>query len=123
MLRMNDGWLVLQVVGILMSPSWAFALDAPQLTGIVVDASGGRALARVRVRIDGTAQTTMTDDLGEFSFDDLTPGDHTLLAETVGYRRSLRRSVNTMSRPFVRPMGLWADGMASQPDSGYPERP
>jgi len=45
MLRMNDGWLVLQVVGILMSPSWAFALDAPQLTGIVVD----DAVRRLRV--------------------------------------------------------------------------
>src|SRR5215471_8455513 len=77
----------LLLLGLLLgSTPRASALDGPQLTGIVIDASGGERLARVRIRIDGTARTAITNDLGEFSFDDLTAGEHTLVAETVGYR-------------------------------------
>jgi hypothetical protein len=51
-----------------------------------VDASGGERLARVRIRIDGADHETISNEIGEFTFDDLPPGEHTLIAETVGYR-------------------------------------
>src|SRR5262252_3165716 len=86
---MNDRWpcsvLLLLALILAMAPS-AFALDGPQLAGTVSDASSGERLARVRIRLDGTSRETVTNDMGEFTFDDVAPGEHTLIAETVGYR-------------------------------------
>jgi len=78
--------LVLPMTLVLALTSRVFALDGPQLAGTVVDASSGERLARVRVRLDGTSRETMTNDIGEFAFDDVTPGEYTLIVETVGYR-------------------------------------
>jgi hypothetical protein len=86
---MKDRWLrsaVLQLALILATASSTFAVDGPQLAGTVRDASSGERLARVRIRIDGMSGETVTNEMGEFAFDDVTPGEHTLFAETVGYR-------------------------------------
>lgn len=75
---MNDRWSfsVLQQVALMLAlASSAFAIDRPQLAGTVVDASSGERLARVRVRIEGTSRETVTGDIGEFTFDDLAPGE------------------------------------------------
>ncbi|HJZ77776.1 MAG TPA: carboxypeptidase regulatory-like domain-containing protein [Vicinamibacterales bacterium] len=53
---------------------------------MVLDATSGERLARVRVRLDDPKRETTTNEVGEFAFDDVAPGDHTLTAETVGYR-------------------------------------
>ncbi|HUC75584.1 MAG TPA: TonB-dependent receptor [Vicinamibacterales bacterium] len=86
---MKDRWLcsVLLPLALIfaLAPS-AIALDGSQLAGTVSDASSGERLARVRIRIDGTSRETVTNDRGEFTFDDVAPGEHTLIAETVGYR-------------------------------------
>ncbi|HMF99432.1 MAG TPA: TonB-dependent receptor [Vicinamibacterales bacterium] len=74
------------VSGVLLASAPAPALAAPSVRGIVIDASGGERLARVRIRIEGTGQATVTNEVGEFTFDDLAAGEHTLIAETVGYR-------------------------------------
>src|SRR5499427_4875356 len=77
---------IVTVSGVLLASAPAPALAAPSVRGIVIDASGGERLARVRIRIEGTGQATVTNEVGEFTFDDLAAGEHTLIAETVGYR-------------------------------------
>jgi hypothetical protein len=61
------------------------AADA-QVTGRVVDARGGEPLARVRVRLLGGQQESLTDAQGRFSIAEVAPGDYVLHVETVGYR-------------------------------------
>ena len=65
----------------------AAAADVASVTGIVVDTASGERLARVRVRLDDDERETTTNDLGEFAFDNVAAGNHTLMVETVGYRR------------------------------------
>jgi carboxypeptidase family protein len=57
------------------------------LSGRVVDAVTGRAVARARVRLQGGAQrsSTLTDDGGAFSFAELPPGGYSLFADKSGY--------------------------------------
>ena len=79
--------MALLVIGVLIVPSRVLvALAGTHLKGIVVDASTAERLARVRLRLDNAGRDTVTNDVGEFTFDDLEPGEHTLVAETVGYR-------------------------------------
>lgn len=52
------------------------------ISGLVVDATDGRTLARVAVRLygRGVMQTRLTDDKGRVTFSDLPPGDFTINA-------------------------------------------
>ena len=43
-------------------------------------------LANATVRLIETGQSTLTDENGEFRFDNLSPGDYTLSVVAVGYR-------------------------------------
>ena len=43
-------------------------------------------LANATVRLVETGQSTLTDENGEFRFDDLPPGDYTLNVIAIGYR-------------------------------------
>jgi carboxypeptidase-like protein len=79
--------VALLLIGVLIAPGRVlFALASTNLKGIVVDASTAERLARVRLRLDNAGRDTVTNDVGEFAFDDLEPGEHTLVSETVGYR-------------------------------------
>src|SRR5262249_8996794 len=53
--------------------------------GRVIDARTGAPLAGVRVADDGGLGSTLTDDTGAFTLDELPPGRRTLLASLVGY--------------------------------------
>ena len=76
------------------------------LSGRVVDAVTGRAVARARVRLQGGAQrsSTLTDDGGAFSFAQLPPGGYSVFADKSGYLpgrfpdpgRSLRNRTQTI---------------------------
>lgn len=57
-----------------------------QVTGSIVDARGGEALAKVDVQLAGTAFRTLSDPLGHFQISGLPPGDYVLNVSTVGYR-------------------------------------
>src|SRR5437016_1759095 len=79
--------VTLLLIGVLIAPGRVlFGLAGTRLKGIVVDASTAERLARVRLRLDNAGRDTVTNAVGEFAFDDLEPGEHTLVAETVGYR-------------------------------------
>ncbi len=53
------------------------------LEGIVTDAVGGDRLEGVKVTING--QTTFTDSIGRYGFQDLPVGTYTLTFEADGY--------------------------------------
>jgi hypothetical protein len=56
------------------------------VSGRVVDARGGEALARVRVRLVGTGVETSTNSDGRYRLDSTPAGAYVLQVETVGYR-------------------------------------
>lgn len=56
-----------------------------RLSGRVVDARTGEAIAKVRVIVSGTDQSTTTDDLGAFAFENLTAGQIDLYITTVTF--------------------------------------
>ena len=92
-------------------PAGASAPEGTRITGVVVDANGGERLARVRVRVDGATGETVTNDAGEFVFDNVSPGDHTLLVETVGYRLLRTTVVTSTDTPTTVTLALTADAV------------
>jgi len=58
---------------------------ATNLHGRVVDARTGEPIAKVRVIVSGTDLSTTTDDNGEFTFDDLPPGQVDLYITTITF--------------------------------------
>lgn len=72
------------------SPGLLTASGSPptttELTGIVVDANTGLALADVDVALSGSALKTVTDAVGGFSLKDLTPGALALDLTLAGYQ-------------------------------------
>jgi hypothetical protein len=105
-------WLMFLALGCLIGPDRAlFALPGTQLKGVVVDASGGERLARVRIRLDGASHETVTNNVGEFVFDDLEPGEHTLVVETVGYRLHTERVVIVADRTTEVSIALTGDAV------------
>ncbi len=79
----------------LLGIACAAVVAAAELSGNVVDAQGGEALARVRIQLlpAASARQAVTDPRGRFAFSDLEAGKYTLQVETVGYRM-LRQEVD-----------------------------
>jgi uncharacterized surface anchored protein len=78
----------------LASPFQGPSSDKCTIGGRVVDAASGQTLRRVSVRLFNTRQgakplTTVTDDAGNFSFDEIDVGTYTLDAERTGYSRQV----------------------------------
>jgi TonB dependent receptor/CarboxypepD_reg-like domain/TonB-dependent Receptor Plug Domain len=75
--------------GIIAVPSLQAAIPqistTATLRGRVVDARTGEPIAKVRVIVSGTDLTTTTDDNGEFTFDNLPPGNVDLYITTVTF--------------------------------------
>jgi hypothetical protein len=63
----------------------ARAQTTGEVTGSVVDARGGEALARVEILLDGGIYRTATGDNGKFRLSGIAPGDYVLNVSTVGY--------------------------------------
>ncbi len=59
---------------------------AGELRGVVMDVRGGEPLARVLVRLPGTAYKIFTDEEGRFHLPSVAPGEYVLQVSTVGYR-------------------------------------
>lgn len=74
----------------------------------VVNATNDAPLPSANVQLDGTLSTA-TDDLGRFSFEGVTKGEHTLTVSILGYTRSERRVVvseNTEVRVQLEPAAI-----------------
>lgn len=56
------------------------------ITGSVVDAETGDAVANATVTLTGTEQSTTTDEYGTFTFEEVKTGSLTLSVEADGYQ-------------------------------------
>jgi hypothetical protein len=58
------------------------------LSGTVFDSTSGELLVGVEVTIDGTETKTYTDFDGNFSFDNMKPGEYKLVTSYISYKKS-----------------------------------
>lgn len=84
-LRNGAGGLCLAFAASLAFASVADA-QTGTVTGQVTDAASGRPLESAQVYIEGTALGTLTNSSGNYLFVNAPPGEHTVIAELVGYR-------------------------------------
>ena len=63
-----------------------FIAKSGEIRGTVYGQGTGDPLANATVRLVETEQRALTDENGEFRFDDLPPGDYTLNVIAIGYR-------------------------------------
>jgi len=64
----------------------AVAAQTGTITGQVTDASSGRPLESAQVYIEGTSFGTLTNSSGNYLFVNAPVGEHTVIAELVGFR-------------------------------------
>ena len=57
------------------------------LAGTIVDGQSGESLVGVEVKIEGTDLKTYTDFDGNFSFDNVKPGDYKLVTNYISYKQ------------------------------------
>ncbi len=84
-LRNGAGGLCLALMAGLAFAS-AAAAQTGTVTGQVTDAASGRPLESAQVYIEGTALGTLTNSAGRYLFVNAPAGEHTVIAELVGYR-------------------------------------
>jgi hypothetical protein len=71
---------------VLLAAVIASAPSVGEVSGVVVDASGGEPLAKVEVLLASTSLRTVTDQAGRFTIAGVPPGHYSLHVSTVGYR-------------------------------------
>lgn len=81
--RLADVGLV--VVSLTAVPALAQSPPTGTIRGTVVDTHDGTPLRRVSVRLQATAQTTVTDDEGHFQFTSVTAGEQELYVSAVDF--------------------------------------
>jgi len=59
------------------------------LSGTVLDGTSGELLVGVEVKIVGTDTKTYTDFDGSFTFKNITPGEHKLVANYISYKQNI----------------------------------
>ena len=64
----------------------ALAAQTGTITGQVADAASGRPLESAQVYIEGTSFGTLTNSSGNYLFVNAPVGEHTVIAELVGFR-------------------------------------
>jgi hypothetical protein len=58
------------------------------LSGTVLDSNSGELLVGVEVQIEGTDTKTYTDFDGNFSFDNMKPGEYKLVTNYISYNKT-----------------------------------
>ncbi|MEJ2595724.1 MAG: carboxypeptidase-like regulatory domain-containing protein [bacterium] len=89
------------VLAVLFSISFAFAegtegtksteqsAQSVTISGNVIDMTTGEALTGVEVLIEGTDKKAYSDFDGNFSIQDLKPGEYNIIASFISYKKSL----------------------------------
>ena len=77
--------------GLAAAPGLVAAQQGGVITGRVTEEGSGRALASVRVYLEGSGLGTLTNGSGRFLLTNAPAGTHTLTAERVGYRPASER--------------------------------
>ena len=67
------------------------------LSGTLIDADSNELLTGVAVRIEGANQIVYTDFDGNFSFENLKPGNYIISAEYVSYKKHVKQIALTPS--------------------------
>lgn len=67
------------------------------LTGVILDAKTGEALAGVEVAIEGTDLKTYTNFDGEFTFAGIKPGDYKINTRYVSYKSTDLKTISIQS--------------------------
>ncbi len=87
------------------------------LTGIVVDSQTKETLAGVEVTIEGTNLKTYTDFEGNFSFDNIQPGNYKVITKYVSYNAVESRMVSIQANEMhALNLELLAQNAAPQVD-------
>ena len=68
--------------------------DQTNITGVIKDAQTGETLAGVEVSIQGTDIKTYTNFDGEFSFDNIQPGDYKINTRLISYKNSQMKTIS-----------------------------
>ena len=104
---MFRGGLVLALALMLgWAPTSAAAQTTGTLVGTVRDAASQRPLEAVQVYIDGTGIGALTNAAGRFLLLNVPAGEHTLLAEMVGYRSGALTVTVSSGESAVADFGL-----------------
>ena len=104
---MFRGGLVLALALMLgWAPTSAAAQTTGTLVGTVRDAASRRPLEAVQVYIDGTGIGALTNAAGRFLLLNVPAGEHTLLAEMVGYRSGALTVTVSSGESAVADFGL-----------------
>ena len=59
-----------------------------QMTGKVIDMATGETLAGVTVELDGTGKSVFSDFDGNFTFENLKPGEYNLILSLISYEKN-----------------------------------
>lgn len=104
-LRNGAGGLCLAVLASLAFTA-AAAAQTGTVTGQVTDAASGRPLESAQVYIEGTALGTLTNSSGRYLFVNAPAGEHTVIAELVGYRSASETVTVTAGQTSTVDFGL-----------------
>lgn len=63
-------------------------LTTTEMTGKVVDKLSGETLAGVMVELDGTGKSVFSDFDGNFTFENLIPGEYKLILSLISYEKN-----------------------------------
>jgi len=110
-LRNGAGGLCLALMAGLAFASAAEA-QTGTVTGQVTDAASGRPLESAQVYIEGTALGTLTNSAGRYLFVNAPPGEHTVIAELVGYRAGSQTVTVTAGATSTADFGLTVTAIA-----------
>ncbi len=91
--KLRKPWLAALMVACLGWPLPSTAQDNVRITGVVLDARTGVGLEGAVVGIRGTPFQEVTDARGRFYFENVLPGEYTLVAALLGYRTTEARGV------------------------------
>lgn len=74
-------------VALLALPMMAQAQSTGEVTGTITDASTGETIPGVNVRLQGTSLGAASNVDGVYTISDVDPGEYTVVASFIGYRR------------------------------------
>ncbi len=84
----------------------ALTAQTGTITGQVTDAASGRPLESAQVYIEGTALGTLTNSSGRYLFVNAPAGEHTVIAELVGFRAGSQTVTVTAGQTATVDFGL-----------------
>ena len=75
------------VLLLVLAPGLVFAQDTGTITGTVTDASTQESIPGVNVRLEGTTRGAASNADGVYEIERVRPGEYTVVASFIGYRR------------------------------------